>query len=207
MPLVLHVGCGLKDIRSLPAPFRDGRWREIRLDISPANKPDVIGTMTDMKEVPTGSVHAVFSSHNIEHLYDHEVPLALSEFRRVLKPSGFAVITCPDLQGVAALIAADKLAEPAYHSPSGPITPLDILYGHRAAVAQGNHFMAHKTGFTARTLVKALTDAGFARVAATRRPGPSFDLWALATRDAPPQEELTARAQAMFPSPGRRPQP
>lgn len=198
MAVVLHVGCGLKDIRSLPAPFQAG-WTEIRLDISPGNRPDVIGSMTDMGTVADGSVDAVFSSHNIEHLYPHEVPVALAEFRRVLNGNGFALITCPDLQAVAALVAKGRLEEPAYQSPSGPVSPLDILYGHRPALAAGNHYMAHKTGFTADTLGRALAAAGFARVIARRRP-PRFDLWALATRGAVAEAELRAKASAMFPA-------
>jgi hypothetical protein len=179
MRTVLHVGCGRKDIRGLPAFFQDGSWSEIRLDIDRDVRPDVIGTMTDMGAVPTGSVHALFSSHNVEHLYPHEVPAALAEFRRVLSPDGFALVTCPDLQAVAALIGQDRLLEPAYHSGMGPIAPLDILYGHRASIARGNRFMAHRGGFTMRTLGQALADAGFGRVMAKRRPV-AFDLWALA---------------------------
>ena len=110
-------------------------WLELRLDIDEAVQPDILGSMTDMRAVKSESVDAVFSSHNIEHLYPHEVPQALAEFLRVLRPEGFAIITCPDLQSVAELIAKDKLAEEAYHSPAGPITPLDILYGHRSAMA------------------------------------------------------------------------
>lgn len=110
-------------------------WCEIRLDIDESVNPDVIGTMTNMQGVGDRSVDAVFSSHNIEHLYPHEVPVALAEFHRVLKPDGFALITCPDLQSVAALIAEDRLTEAAYVSPAGPITPLDIVYGHRASMA------------------------------------------------------------------------
>lgn len=116
----------------------------MRLDIDSAVKPDIIGTMTDISAVADGSVDAIFSSHNIEHLYPHEVPLALGEFMRVLKPDGFSVITCPDLQSVAALVAEDKLLDPAYTSPAGAIAPLDILYGHRASMAAGNTYMAHR---------------------------------------------------------------
>jgi predicted SAM-dependent methyltransferase len=43
-----------------------------------------------MKAVASESVDAIFSSHNIEHLYPHEVPVALAEFIRVLKPGLFA---------------------------------------------------------------------------------------------------------------------
>ena len=107
------------------------------MDIDPGVDPDIVGTMTDMAAVPTASVDAVFSSHNIEHLYSHEVPVALGEFIRVLRPDGFAVITCPDLQSVARLIAEDKLIETAYVSPAGPIAPLDIVYGYRPALAAG----------------------------------------------------------------------
>jgi hypothetical protein len=83
----------------------------------------------------------------------------------VLKPSGVAVITCPDLQTVCALVADNKLNDAAYNSAAGPITPLDILYGHSAAVAAGHHFMAHKTGFTEKSLTQALQTAGFQSIA------------------------------------------
>lgn len=53
----------------------------------------MLGTMTSMDAVQTGSMDALFSSHNIEHLYPYEVPVALAEFRRVLNDDGFAVIT------------------------------------------------------------------------------------------------------------------
>jgi predicted SAM-dependent methyltransferase len=139
MKTCLHVGCGPKRKDRMTARFNTAEWQEIRLDIDPAVEPDVIGTMTDIAQVATASVDVIFSSHNIEHLYPHEVPLALAEFIRGLTDDGFAVITCPDLQSVAALIADDKLTEPAYQSPAGPIAPLDILYGHRPAMSR-EHF-------------------------------------------------------------------
>ena len=197
MPTLLHVGCGPKHKDRTTAGFNTPDWTEIRLDIDPAVQPDVIGTMTDMAAVASASVDAVFSSHNIEHLYPHEVPLALAEFRRVLHDDGFAVITCPDLQSVAALVAQDRLTEPAYVSPAGPITPLDILYGHRAAMARGNLFMAHRCGFTRKVRVATLQAAGFVSVIALARPK-SFDLWALASKSPRSDAELRTLAQAHF---------
>jgi SAM-dependent methyltransferase len=135
MKTFLHVGCGPKRKDRTTSGFAE--WSELRFDIDESVQPDLVGTMTDMSSVSSDSVDAVFSSHNIEHLYPHEVPVALSEFLRVLKPDGFAVITCPDLQAVCALVAEDKLTEPAYTSPAGPIAPLDILYGHRPPMARG----------------------------------------------------------------------
>ena len=129
-----------------------------------------------MMPVATGSVDAIWSSHNLEHLQRHEVPLALAEFLRVLKPHGLLLLTLPDLQQVARLVAEDRLEESAYVSQSGPITPLDMIFGHTTSLARGNQFMAHRTGFTARSLHKLLIEAGFVEV--TLRQGASFDLWA-----------------------------
>lgn len=176
MKTVLHVGCGPYKPEKLHSLFRNGEWREVRLDIDPNVKPDIVASITDLSALSDGSVDAVFSSHNLEHLYPHEVPQALKEFRRVLKsPKGFALITLPDLQQVAQLIAEDKLDDPAYQSPAGPITPLDMLYGHRASLARGNLFMAHRTGFTAKTLAQSMAQAGFAQ-ASVGRDG-RFNLW------------------------------
>ena len=72
---VLNVGCGPQGRPHGFAGLAQG-WTALRLDIDPAVEPDVVGTMTDMSAVATGSVDAVVSSHNIEHLYPHEVPLA-----------------------------------------------------------------------------------------------------------------------------------
>lgn len=190
MKKFLHVGCGPKQKEMTTAGFNTPEWEELRLDIDPNVHPDIIGTMIDMSAVSDESVDAVFSSHNIEHLYPHEVSLALAEFSRVLKPDGFAVITCPDLQSVCALIAEDKLLEPAYTAPAGPISPLDILYGHRPQLAKGNLFMAHRCGFTQRVLSGTLQASGFAAVAAKRRGHPFYDLWALATVPAMEEEKL-----------------
>lgn len=82
----------------------------------------------------------------------------------MLKPDGFALMTVPDLQQVA----ADRLTEPVYMSPMGPITPLDMLYGHDASLARGNGFMGHRGGFTARSLEVALLAAGFPVVRVVR---------------------------------------
>ncbi|MCX5875953.1 MAG: methyltransferase domain-containing protein [Deltaproteobacteria bacterium] len=195
----LHVGCGPKRKDQTTRGFNASEWQELRLDIDENVNPDIVGTMLDMSAVSDGSVDAIFSSHNIEHLYPHEVPLALAEFKRVLKADGFVVITCPDLQSVCALIAEDKLAEPAYTSPAGPIAPLDILYGHRPQLAQGNLYMAHRCGFTQKVLTGTLQGAGFATAAANRRVHPFYDLWALATVAPMPEAELRALAVEHFP--------
>ena len=176
-PIFLHVGCGPKHIDH--TPFWGKQWKETRLDIDASVDPDVVGTMTDLSSVSDQSMDAVFSSHNIEHLYPHEVPLALSEFKRVLKPDGFILVTCPDLKSVCGLVAEDKLAEPAYQSGKGPIAPIDILYGHRASMQNGNLYMAHRCGFTVKVLSATFENAGFSSLVKARPE--FFDLWALGT--------------------------
>ena len=200
MKSFLHVGCGAKRKDRTSRGFNTPDWTEIRLDIDASVQPDVIGTMTDMSAVASESVDAIYSSHNIEHLYPHEVPLALAEFIRVLKPDGFFVVTCPDMQSVCALIAEDKLTEPAYTSPAGPIAPLDILYGLRSSMARGNLYMAHRCGFTQKVLTGTLQSSGFKTVASMARGrAPYFDLFALASKSERPESEMRELAGLHFP--------
>ena len=173
---VLNVGCGYPLRQKLHRHFHGREWREVRLDLDPAVQPDVVCSITDISPVAADSVDAVWSSHNLEHLQRQEVPLALAEFLRVLKPHGLLLLTLPDLQQVARLVVEDRLEDSAYISQSGPITPLDMIFGHTASLARGNRFMAHRTGFTARSLHQLLIEAGFVEV--TLRQGSSFDLWA-----------------------------
>ena len=160
MKTFLHVGCGPQN-KSHINGFNNDNWKEIRFDIDKNVNPDIVGTLTDMRLVGTGSVDAIYSSHNIEHIYPHEVEVALREFYRVLKDDGMVVLRCPDLQSVCEAVIQDKLLEPLYESASGPITPMDILYGHIVSVAKGNDYMAHKCGFTYSVLDRAFHDAGF----------------------------------------------
>ena len=174
---VLNAGSGAYAARRLHPTFARGVWQEIRIDIDPQAKPDVVSSITDMRpSVASRSFDAVWSSHALEHLYPHEVPLALAEFKRVLKPDGFTLVTLPDLEAVASLILDHGLDHVAYTAPVGPITPLDMLFGHTASVSRGQHYMAHKTGFTCSALGQRFVDAGFP-VVLVKRAG--FDLWAL----------------------------
>jgi SAM-dependent methyltransferase len=198
MQTFLHVGCGAKPKDRTTPGFAEASWTEIRFDIDPAIKPDIVGDMKDMKGVPDESFDAVYSAHNLEHLFIHEVPVALKEFRRVLKPDGFVILTCPDLQSTAALIAEGKLMEPLGESSSGPIIPHDILYGWGKALEGGAHFMAHRCGFTGGSLTKFFLDAGYSKVLTRRRPS-FFELWIVATKTECPDARVKALAAAHFP--------
>jgi SAM-dependent methyltransferase len=177
--VVLHVGCGYPVPHKLHAIFRQDGWREIRLDVNEAVKPDLVCSLHEMGDhVPSSSFDAVWSSHSIEHLHAHEVAPAFREFARVLRPDGFALIRCPDLEAVARDLLQRGPDEISYLSPAGPITPLDMIYGHARSVANGNSYMRHHTGFTAARLERLLLDAGFLEVRA--RGAVHYDLWAVA---------------------------
>jgi SAM-dependent methyltransferase len=193
---LLNVGCGPVGRAHGFAGFED--WQEVRLDIDPSVQPDVVGTMTDMSVVATGTIDAIVSSHNIEHLYPHEVPVALAEYVRVLKDDGMVLITCPDLQSVCAHVAQGELASPLYQSPAGPIAALDILYGHRPSMAAGNLYMAHRCGFTRKLLADTLQACGFLRTAGVARPA-AFDLWVLGTKQSLSDDAVRALAQKHLP--------
>lgn len=197
MKTFLHVGCGYND-KSNCLGFEGDDWKETRLDIDKDVSPDILGTLTDMNTVATGSVDAIYSSHSIEHIFPHEIAIALKEFYRVLNDDGIVVITCPDIQAVGEALTQDKLLEPIYESPMGPVTPFDILYGHRETTTDGNIFMAHKSGFTYSILDKVFSEAGFLARVGGRRPD-ACSLYLVAFKEIKTNEELTKIANQFLP--------
>lgn len=162
---VLNIGSGPANPLKLHAAFRGPGWCEVRFDIEPDVRPDIVGDMVDMRgQIADASFDAVWSSHNLEHLGFHQVLPALAEFTRVLKPEGFALVTCPDVEAVARLVVEMGLDAVAYESLAGPITMRDMLWGHGPSIAAGHGFMAHRTGFTMQSLAKLVLDGGFAEI-------------------------------------------
>lgn len=182
---LLHVGCGPNNPARLPSYFQQDHWHEIRLDIDPQVAPDILASITDLSQIPSSSIDAVWSSHNLEHLHAFEVPTALAELQRVLKPDGFLLATLPDLGAIARHLLHGDLEDTLYHSAAGPIAALDILFGHQASIAAGKTYMAHRTGFTSDSLGRALIAAGFTSVSIHE--GKRWDLWALATQAETPE--------------------
>ena len=176
---VLNVGCGPRSMRTLPQAFREDSWEEVRLDIDPDVEPDLVGSIVDMQGlVRDASYDAIWSSHNLEHLHAHQVLPALLEFKRVLKPDGLALVNCPDLEIAARLIVEGRIDEAAYVSRAGPVTALDMMFGHSRSIERGKVHMADGTGFTLDLLGRLLIEAGFAEARVAK--GTGYDLWALA---------------------------
>lgn len=159
------TGSGLKSVLIAGSgPERMPEWElngfETRyLDIESRNKPDIVASMTAMGEI--GPYDVVFCCHALEHLYPHEVNRALTEFKRVLKPGGIAVILVPDLEDVKP--NGEVLDYPA----AGRICGLHLFYGDMAQIEQFP-YMAHHCGFVKETLADALQQSGFWKVETSR---------------------------------------
>ena len=200
MKTLLHVGCGPED-KSDNKGFDNDDWKEIRFDIDEDVNPDIVGTLTDMSLVETASVDAVYSAYNIDHIYAHEVPIALGEFFRVLKDDGIAFIRCPDIQSVCEAVVQDKLIDIFYETEDGQkISPLDILLGNREELASGNEYMAKKCGFTYSVLNKALSEAGFKARYGGRMAFNGAELSLVAFKQKKSEEEIKGIANPFFPS-------
>ncbi len=161
MKKLLNVGGGNKSI-ALPALYAG--FEQVLLDIDPAGAPDIALDARQLATLEAGAFDGIYCSHNLEHYYRHDVPRVLSGFLHVLKDGGFAHIRVPDLQELMQVSVANGLDvdDVLYQSPAGPISVLDVLYGYGVEIEKsGQDFYAHKTGFTAKSLSRALETAGF----------------------------------------------
>ena len=196
----LHVGPGGKTKERTTREFANPAWIELRLDIDPSVAADIEGSILDMAEVQDASVDAVYSSHNLEHLYFHEVPQALAEFFRVLSDDGYVVLTCPDLESVCREVAIKGPADVLYESPASAISQLDIMYGHGLSLRAGNLVLAHRCELTQKTLTDSFISAAFAKTATAARGAPFYDLWKTPTKLKITDDGLRRTAMLHFPA-------
>jgi SAM-dependent methyltransferase len=190
--VLVNVGCGPRNGGKLPSYFDD--WQQLRVDIDPSVQPDILADLTDLSPIADASADAVWAAHCVEHLYEHQVKVALAEFRRVLRDDGFVCVIVPDLQTVAHYVAADRLNETLYESPAGPVTPHDIVFGFGAAIASGRTSMAHRCGFTPGMLQRCFNELPFGEVLLRRR---SAELELVAVARPIPANDDAERAALM----------
>jgi predicted SAM-dependent methyltransferase len=155
---VLNVGGGSK---AHPLPERYKGWVHELLDIVDGPDVDVVCDARDMAEArpPLGPYDAVYTSHVLEHFYEHDVPRVLAGFAAVLCPGGLLEIHVPDLNNLARFTALEDVA---YWSADGTraIRFIDTLYGGAPEVRE-SEYMAHKTGFDTPRLRGFVEAAGF----------------------------------------------
>ena len=91
----------------------------------------------------------------------------------------------------------DKLLDTLYVSPIGPIAAIDIMFGNRQEISEGNDFMEKKVGFTYSVLDGSFFEAGFE----TRFGGRSQNAWELmlvAFKQKKSEEEIKKIAIPFF---------
>jgi SAM-dependent methyltransferase len=158
---VLNVGGNNKKI---PIPAQYDGWEHVLLDIDPKGFPDVVCDARNLTGLPGDDYDSVYCSHNLEHYYRHDVEKVLAGFLHVLKDEGFAYIRVPDMGELMQIVSQRGLDidDFLYQSPAGPISVRDVIYGYGEEIeSSGCDFYAHKTGFTQKSLMAILHNAGF----------------------------------------------
>jgi predicted SAM-dependent methyltransferase len=122
--------------------------------------------VTDLSPFEDGTVDYIECHHTIEHLSFDEADIAFREWARVLKPGGYAVITCPDFQGLIRRWRTSSRTENWSHT-------IQMFYG-----SQEHAGMFHRSGYDRAELSSRLAKCGlaaqFAYTPYPRRPTPSL---------------------------------
>jgi len=162
---ILSVGAGRNDY----LPERYKQFDITTLDIDPGCNPHIVLDARKLKELPPDTYNGIFCGHNLEHYYAHDVPIVLEGMFHVLKPGGYVEIIVPDIIGEfkRASTGGYSMSDGVYPLVAGPegfeLCLVDIIYGSRWHIAQGNEGWAHKTGFSRKMLTELIRKAGFVR--------------------------------------------
>ncbi|WP_088892090.1 glycosyltransferase [Leptolyngbya ohadii] len=136
-PVKLHLGCGRK--------VKEG-YLNIDAHVS---APGILRMDIFNLDFPEASVDEIFTEHMLEHLSKFEVPVALQEWARVLKPNGKLMMNLPNLEWCL----REWLAKPESDRWGWQ---LDTIFGLQTHPGE-----FHKTGFTKPRLIHLLREAGF----------------------------------------------
>ncbi len=134
----IHIGCG--DIAS--SEF-------INVDIRPGPHVHYVREASDLSVFPDDHADLIYACHLLEHIGPPDVPKALWEWKRVLKPGGILRLSVPDFDRVIAMYEA---CGRDIESIRGPL------------MGGWGPYKAHAMVFNAGYLRKALMDIGFSSV-------------------------------------------
>ena len=120
------------------------------LNVLPGPDVDVLGSCTDLSMFADGSVEEAYASHVLEHLDTDELPVAVKEVCRVLKPGGLFKISVPDLATLCRLYleTGTDVENQSY--------VMRLIYGGHT-----DRFDVHHYGFSLELLANVLAFAGF----------------------------------------------
>ena len=124
------------------------------LNIQPGPGVDYIGSCTDLSALRNSSCSDVYASHVLEHLgYNDELPHALKEIYRVMKPGGRLRVSVPDLDVLCKFWLHPSL------TPDQRFEVMRMIYGGRVD-AHDRHFV----GFNFSVLGGYLANSGFTKI-------------------------------------------
>lgn len=131
-------------------------WKILNIQAKPG--VDYVGDCKDLSQFADDSVDEIYGSHVYEHLsYLNELPVALREAVRVLRPGGRLLAGVPDLE-VLALLMLD------------PTLTVEQKYFVQRMIMGGqiDDYDYHRAGFTFEIFCAVLKDAGFTHVERVR---------------------------------------
>lgn len=161
----LNVGSGGE---GAPMPGIYEGWEIVRLDLDPTAQPDLLMDVRDISTLAPEQFDAVYSSHNLEHLYRHDLRAVIHGMWHVLNDGGFVDIIVPNVGKVLAEVVAQGLDLDSflYQTPGGPICVRDVLWGYSkfCEYSQRPELYLHRNGFSKHTLGMLLMHSGFSSV-------------------------------------------
>lgn len=122
---ILDVGTGYCSfINAAPARRRVAVDIHDRLpDYAAPNVECVQASATDLREIDSATFDVLFASNLLEHLTREEIPLALAEFLRVLRPGGRLILVQPNFR----LCASEYFDDYTHLTPLSDRSLRDLL--------------------------------------------------------------------------------
>lgn len=191
----IYLGQNRRSAPHFPEVFHTPDWHEFK-----HLEGGLATAITELSCLDKELVDAIFLDQAIVQLHPHEVPGVMAALLRVLNPSGFIIVSCPDLQAICQRVADGLLLAPLSDADQTGLTPLDELFGLREAIQQGDPQAPHRCGFTENALAASLSEAGFSSIVSGTRGAPHFDLWALASKNPVSEEQASELADVFFPN-------
>ena len=137
----LNLGAGVKRIEGF-----------LNVDLDVDTHPDIVGSISDLSAVESGTVEEIVAYHVIEHIFRWDVHDTLTEWRRVLIPGGKVAIECPDL---------DKCIHNYLTYPDRPELSTRGIFGDDRL---RDPLHMHHWCFTIPELINELRRAGFVKI-------------------------------------------
>jgi predicted SAM-dependent methyltransferase len=142
----LNVGCGGRRIAGYTG-----------VDAVAERSAAEIIARADAIPLPDGSVEEIMAIHLIEHVHPWEAPDLLREWFRLLMPGGLLVLELPDLMKFCRNIVEGYTLAGKHPDQAG-------LWGAYGDPRFRDPFMAHKWGYTFKSLRPVVAEAGFTAI-------------------------------------------